>query len=488
MTGDGVTAAELVLGLAVGVGSALCAVVVVLLRRRIPASQDEIWFLLVVTRVRRGRRLYAEVFYGAGPLPVWGSLVVSRRSRPGLLALRRLSDRLAVLTAGCLLLVVSLLAPDPVLVGTCALAVAGLALAWPADNAYGVWARAGAALAILPMTAAGLGVPAWLVGPLAGGSGLALAGAVFAKHPVGAAAAVTVLPGWLLTVGPAAAAAVAATAGVGAVAVLTLLRTRGELRGFVRRTLTDKGTYLATGRLSFLGAAARLVRERPPGWWVDLAAYVVVAAAAPAALVTVFTGSPAAATSVALAATVLAGVVPRADPEHVRPLVSGAVVVLLVALHPVPTTALVVAAVVSGMGLAAVLASFRRHPRTAGSNWLAGVPAVRPVGPEELEAGRLIRRTAGRRVLVLRSHAAQWYLALGLVNPTAYDYPLASTFGSRGQQDVADRLGRHDIEWCLFEPVHAGPLSPSLLEDTVRSRMEPVLSTVLGDLYRARGE
>ena len=117
---------------------------------------------------------------------------------------------------------------------------------------------------------------------------------------------------------------------------------------------------------------------------------------------------------------------------------------------------------------------------------LDGLPLLSPVSPRSLTDGRRVRDTAGRRVLVLRSDAAQWYLALDLRNPTPYDYPLASTFGRAGQQVVAARLCRSDIEWCLMAPADAGPLTPHLLEEAVRSRMDPVLDTALGVLYRAR--
>ena len=63
---------------------------------RLPTNPDECWYLLVVRRVRAGRRLYRGVFFGAGPWSVWVSRVVVRRWGERLLVLRRLVVVLAV--------------------------------------------------------------------------------------------------------------------------------------------------------------------------------------------------------------------------------------------------------------------------------------------------------------------------------------------------------------------------------------------------------
>jgi hypothetical protein len=190
----------------------------------------------------------------------------------------------------------------------------------------------------------------------------------------------------------------------------------------------------------------------------------------------------------ALTAVSLAGVLPRADPEHVRPSASIALTALLLALEPWPVAA---GAVAAGLGVANAVALVADLGRPApvvpvAVPGLDGLAAVSPVTPAALAAGRTIEEVTGGRVLVLRGDAAQWYLALGLRNPTAYDYPLASTFGRRGQQDVADRLTRGDVEWCVFAPIEAGALTPSVLHRAVLERMEPVADTILGTLLRAR--
>ena len=217
-------------------------------RRTMPAGQDEVWFLLVATRLVRGRRLYSEVFYGAGPLPVWGAALLVRLCDAGLKTLRTCT---ATVLAGTTVLLLVLVAPagGPAVVCT-AVAVAGLVLARPPDNAYGVSARAGVVLSVAALAASdpdlvgagAVGGDQTLALALVSGVGLVLA--LFSKHTLGAAAALTVLPGWLVVSGSGSAGVATGTTVVGSAAVLCVLARRGELRGFVRRTLTDKGAYL----------------------------------------------------------------------------------------------------------------------------------------------------------------------------------------------------------------------------------------------------
>lgn len=487
------SAAVLTAVLWVAVGVVPSIVALIRLFRALPAGQDEVWFLLVATRLVRGRRLYAEVFYGAGPLPVWGAAVLVRWRGAGLRTMRKLTATLLTVTTVLLLLLVAT-GPAHLAVLGASVAMAGLVLAWPPDNTYGVAARTGAVLAVVVLAASdpALVTPELFVGhPSAAAvlSGLGLVVALFAKHTLGAAAALTVLPGWLLVAGPFPAAAAAGTTALGSAAVLALLARRRELRGFVRRTLVDKGTYLTTGRVAFTGSVRQLMTVRPAGWWVDLTAYAVTGAAALVAPAALAAGTPGAAAAVCLAAVSVAGTYPRADTAHVRPGSAPALVALIVVLASLPMAAAVVSTALALLGVAGLVASWRQHPRRTAEVEVAaldGLPMLSPVTPQSLLDGRRAREIAGRRILVLRSDAAQWYLALDLRNPTAYDYPLASTFGSDGQQVVAQRLRRGDVEWCLFAPIDRGPLTPSVLEEAVRSRMEPVLDTALGVLLRAR--
>jgi hypothetical protein len=462
-------------------------------RRTMPAGQDEVWFLLVATRLARGRRLYSEVFYGAGPLPVWGATLLVRLCDAGLKTLRTCT---AVVLAATTVLLLVLVAPAGGLAVVCtAVALAGLVLARPPDNAYGVSARAGVAVSVAALAASD---PDFVGARAVGGeqtlaalalvSGVGLVLALFSKHTLGAAAALTVLPGWLVVSGPSSAGVATGTTVVGSVAVLAVLSRRGELRGFVRRTLTDKGAYLSTGRLTFTGEAHRLARSRPELWWIDLTAYAVTVVAAVGTVVAAVSRTPGAIEALCLAAVSVAGNYPRASPSHVRAGAALALAALVVVLAPAPTALAVVLAALATVGGLALVASWRR-PRRAPEvevDVLDGLPLLSPMPARSLTDGERVRDTAGRRVLVLRSDAAQWYLALDLRNPTPYDYPLASTFGRSGQDLIAARLRRSDIEWCLMAPADAGPLTPDRLEEAVRSRMDPVLDTALGVLYRAR--
>lgn len=481
----------LALTIAVGLGAVLAASVAVLMLRRTPADQDEVWFLVVVRRVAGGRRLYAEVFHGAGPLPVWLALVGTRTRPPSLGRLRALGVATSVLTIVLLLTVVAVVVPVPLVVAVTAVALAGPFVAWRHENLYSALARACAISSVLLLALPahhGL-VPSPHVAAVL--SGLALAGAAFAKHTVGAATAAVVLPGWLVLHGLVAAASATGALLAGSTLVLAVLARRGELRAFARRTLTDKGAYLATGRVSFAARALLLLRSRPPGWVRDVASYALVAAAVPTALLVALTRPMDAVIPGALAAASVVGVIPRADPDHVRPCAPLALVALLLALAPVPTLAVALGAALALANVVDLVRVVSRQPVLVPQVRVPGLGAVAtsvPVTRQSLRAGRRIRRIAGRRVLVLRPDAAQWYVALGLHNPTAYDYPLASTFGRQGQHVVASRLRRGDVEWCLFAPMDAGPLTPAVLEDAVTTRMERVTRTAVGDLYRARAE
>ena len=137
---------------------------------RLPTNPDECWYLLVVRRVRAGRRLYRGVFFGAGPWSVWVSRVVVRRWGERLLVLRRLVVVLAV-AVGAAAWAWTAAAGVPWPVG---LAVAGgtmlLSTAlWTVDNHYGLWSRLGVLVAL----AAPIAWDDPLVAGVAGGVGLA---------------------------------------------------------------------------------------------------------------------------------------------------------------------------------------------------------------------------------------------------------------------------------------------------------------------------
>ena len=258
--------------------------------------------------------------------------------------------------------------------------------------------------------------------------------------------------------------------------------------GFRPAHVTDKGAYLTTGRLTFAGEAHRLARSRPDLWWIDLTAYAVTVVAAVGTVVAAFTRTPGAVEGLCLAAVSVAGNYPRASPSHVRAGAAPALAALVLVLATAPTALAVVLAALATLGGLGLVASWRRPGRApeVEVDVLDGLPLLSPMPARSLTDGKRVRDTAGRRVLVLRSDAAQWYLALDMRNPTRYDYPLASTFGRAGQEDVAARLRRSDVEWCLMAPADAGPLTPDRLEEAVRSCMDPVLDTALGVLYRAR--
>ena len=166
--------------------------------------------------------------------------------------------------------------------------------------------------------------------------------------------------------------------------------------------------------------------------------------------------TPGAVEGLCLAAVSVAGNYPRASPSHVRAGAAPALAALVLVLATAPTALAVVLAALATLGGLGLVASWRRPGRApeVEVDVLDGLPLLSPMPARSLTDGKRVRDTAGRRVLVLRSDAAQWYLALEMPNPTPYE-PLASTFGRAGQEDVAARLRRSDVEWCLMAPADA---------------------------------
>ena len=96
-------------------------------------------------------------------------------------------------------------------------------------------------------------------------------------------------------------------------------------------------------------------------------------------------------------------------------------------------------------------------------------------------------------MFVLLPGASLAYLTSGVRNPTPYDYPLATTFGQDGEDDVvaAARSGRlrraciappRSQEWVGLEP-----LRPTQLESRLRRAMARERDLSFCVVFRARG-
>jgi hypothetical protein len=187
---------------------------------------------------------------------------------------------------------------------------------------------------------------------------------------------------------------------------------------------------------------------------------------------------------------------PRADYPHVQSALGLPLIALLAVVGALGRLGTVGSGVVDTVGFVALAWSVALVAVTTGEalrcrrlphvrdlphcDWLPIDAAVRTV---ELPALDQIEAIAGPSVLLLGWRAPLWYLVSGLDNPTAYDYPLASTFGPHGQADVVRKIESGEIRWVASSGAIAGSLAPCDIERYVSEHLSPVLSTPVATLY-----
>ena len=71
-------------------------------------------------------------------------------------------------------------------------------------------------------------------------------------------------------------------------------------------------------------------------------------------------------------------------------------------------------------------------------------------------------------------NAAFYYLATGFDNPTPFDYPLLTAFGSKGLAQVIDQLSSGMIPAVCFRSIAGAALEPIPLENYIKDHMLPV--------------
>lgn len=489
-----------------------------LMARRVPVSVDEAWFLQVVKRVATGERLYWDVFYGAGPLPVWlGQLAV----RLGGINCGSIRGLATVLYAGFVSTVVaslwSLGGSVAIATGAC-LALLGLTgPAWPFDNVYGLVSRFGAGVSAMGLAEAGPTADRGWIAIVGIGVGVAL----LAKYSVGIAIAVVTSILVLLVHGVGPTLLLGCTAMTVAGAGFAILWRQNILRAFVSRAVKNKRTFLETGGISLWTGFDR-IRPRAADPAFVRAARTVAAASfisvpiATLAVVTVSIDNLVGARQmwqvgpglVCLAA-LFAGVFPRMDWDHVGPFSSMSLAGIAASAVIVGSgdgaLDIVVGTIFGCAGAAGFVVALRTwrprsnedaslHPQFAFTPnsfehslpHFAGASTPWFISTELVAAGRTIRDMTGGAVFLLRPDAAVWYLVSDIRNPTPFDYPLASAFGPRGQAEVIESIASGSVVWCCLQPANFGALTPHALETYVREAMDCVATTALGALYRRR--
>jgi hypothetical protein len=137
-----------------------------------------------------------------------------------------------------------------------------------------------------------------------------------------------------------------------------------------------------------------------------------------------------------------------------------------------------------------------------GLNGASGWPsALRAVGSSPVLAADVhgtqrdterLRSLTGGSVFIIRGDASYYYLAGGLRNPTPFDFPVLSDFGSSGEEGVIDSIEAHRIHFVCVpasdgHPPLSGPdFRPLALEHAVRRDMYRVARLSLCDLYSTK--
>jgi hypothetical protein len=455
----------------------------------IPVRGDEAWFLEVVRRVTGGERLYEEVFFGAGPVPVWVAAAAVRLSRPQIAVMRALTHayELVLWVGGGVVLSAADAPVGAILVFTLgAVALGGHHLA--RTNHY-------AQLSTIGAVTAGAGV-------LLGDGLLVGAGALIAitsKYSIGVFVAMWALPLLALEASVAHAAVAVGVIAAGLLLVGLWLGPSG-VRTFYATAVANKGVYLKTAATQpHRDLLQRLRVGIGSGSARFAAAFVLVAVSATdligvvvvvgALVFGVAASSVTALVAAVLTATGLLHAFPRADFYHLvgtTPLVVlGATLVLASAAIPAAAIALVGLALVLVLIAGGWIATRALHEVEFRRDLphLRLLPVLRQGGvwPDDTED---LRAVTDEEVFLVRPDAQYFYLAGRVRNPTPYDYPLASTFGPDGQRRVVEAIRSGAVRWVCYPGPMRGPLAPVEIEQTLAA-MTPVVQTPVGDLYTA---
>jgi hypothetical protein len=159
---------------------------------------------------------------------------------------------------------------------------------------------------------------------------------------------------------------------------------------------------------------------------------------------------------------------PRCDTAHVR---SG-----------LPFAALAVAVALR------VVHARHRGSRGPGGDVQGCRGAQWPLPDENVERLAIASRIAGGRALVLGRSAPIAYLVSGIHDPTPFDYPLASTFGPHGQQQVVEALADGRIHHVVEVLPLPEEMAPTLIDAWVQANTDVVWQMGLIRLRRPRRE
>ena len=501
---------------------------------------DEAWFLWAMHRVTHGDVLYRDVYFVTTPLSAWlGSFVVALGGT-SLTVVRLLSVGLFIASVcfawsiaarshvgivGRVLLVAGLFVyASPVahfasiysaLAILCALAAMWCALRWldVRDRASG--GRGGSAAGSW-----------WLVG-----AGVAAGSSIASKPNTGALALLALI----VTVVAAHRGVRAAVRDVGRVllpaglvslAMLVPVVVTGAFSSFVSDVLLEKGDYIRvmssspvpglSQAFSLLDGTAHATRLHPRA--VELGSQIYdTFALAPLVVMAVLawavwrsrgrTGGRVT-LGVAFSSAGMLAALPTFGPQHAAEVMPLALTAMASAAgwaarqpprrSPIGARAVMVAALAVWLAVGVVAIVARSFDGLDGS---IGSPSTLPavgsspvlaseVRTTEQDVVRLRRLTHGR-VFILRADAAYYYLVGHLTDPTPFDFPVRSDFGSAGEGGVIADVRSHRIPYvCVgrYERRASGrgpDFRPLALDRAVRRTMHFTARLRLCDLYSA---
>ena len=473
---------------------------------------DDFWFLQVVERVLHGEALYRDVYFGVTPLAVY--LTAAPVAVTG--------GELAAVKATCaLLFAVSGLLSLHVAARTGRLKRGELLLMAGALAAFATTPSATpyAPLALAAVMGSLVAVLSWT--ERSGRRTLALAGALAgvalaSKQSVGVAAVLALLASLALcarltrtSAKSLAANAGTALAGVVAATLLALapvIATRG-LSGLARHA-AGKGAYLDRARISYLQGLQDQLDELAVRGPLDaaeslarMAAYLLppmaLAALAAALLLGPSSARPRLAVVGLFWGAAMSNLLPRADLPHMSPAAPASLLLMACALAalrerlPLRLPLRAAAALVAAALLAT--AANPLQELVSGDSVGARVPHLRWVLIDaalqrDLEGRADAIASAGRHgpTFLLLPDAGMYYLLSGLPNPTAYDYPLVTTLGERGEREIIGLLRRGEIRQVCAAALPDSNLNDQRLLAYVRTNMQSA-GTPGCRLFRTRG-
>lgn len=442
---------------------------------QVTSPVDESWFLQVLARVSDGAVLYRDVSFGATPLSIYVSALLT-----GLLGIEALVLKLmlALCFAGTLYFGLRSAAWLRVPRGAAgALCAAYVLYVMPGMIAFGA---AYTALAMVLFAACFERTLAWhntaqrrdvvLAAVL---SGLCFA----AKQNMG----LLVLAALLTVVGVRDARAALRCALYAAVTIVIALMPvlfSGALAEMIDYGFTGKGAYVRLGGTGWLEGFLQQAAISDAGrrlYWSHQ--YLI----APIAFVVLglawrresWSVQSVPAILMVFAAAALGCVFPRATALHLT--IANPTLLLCIAWGISETPWIRRAVFVwLGAGLLALTATRARH--------VLSDDVVRPEIPhfrgalfekstlsDAMRASALMRAAApSGEIFVVSPRAGFYYLVSGISNPTPYDYPYATTFGKHGQAEVADALRARRITACIDSAMDPA-MMPRLIESALHA-------------------